>query len=260
LKAFYTGSVATMVDLAREAYTTLKSVDPTIVVVSPAPTERPGLAWLEEYLKRGGARYADVIGYHFYVAPAAPEAMVPLILDVRDVLFQRGVDKPVWNTESGWLIASQQKPVKAYRPHGLGSLVMDDEGAAAYVARSYVLSWAFGVSRLYWYAWDNYQMGLIEPDGRTVKPAGQAYERVRDWVTGSELKECSSAPRKPWTCRLVRTGGDEAWIAWSANGAASLVVPATWRVSRLRELGGGVRSVSNGDQVALGALPVLLER
>src|SRR2546427_8558462 len=75
LKSFYTGSTATMLELAREAFTTLKAIDPDIVVVSPAATERGGVAWLDDYLRRGGAQYADVIGYHFYVAPAEPEAM-----------------------------------------------------------------------------------------------------------------------------------------------------------------------------------------
>src|SRR5438034_997580 len=46
LKQFYTGSVATMAQLVREAAIALKDIDPTIVVVSPSATERGGIAWL----------------------------------------------------------------------------------------------------------------------------------------------------------------------------------------------------------------------
>src|SRR5437773_11156385 len=76
LRQFYTGSTAAMVDLAREAFQTLKAVDSDIVVVSPAVTERGGVAWLDESLRRRGAQYADAVGLHLYVAPMAPDAMV----------------------------------------------------------------------------------------------------------------------------------------------------------------------------------------
>ncbi|MGL4502111.1 MAG: GH39 family glycosyl hydrolase, partial [Planktothrix sp.] len=75
-KRFYTGTVAEMVELSREAYQILKEVDPTITVVSPSATgdwgSSPGVEWLEEFLSQGGGDYADVIGYHFYVMPGPP--------------------------------------------------------------------------------------------------------------------------------------------------------------------------------------------
>lgn len=260
LKQFYTGSVATMVELVREASIALKQIDPSIVVVSPAATERGGVPWLDEYLRRGGAEHADVIGYHFYVAPAEPEAMVPLIREVQEVLHRRGVTRPVWNTESGWLIPSRQIPVRPRGGNGLYSRLLDEEDAAGFLVRSHVLNWALGVSRLYWYAWDNRYMGLVEPDGRTVKMAGHAYEVAQRWMGGAEIRECDASQDQTWSCHITRDGGYEAWIVWNANGRAELAVPDAWKVRRARELSGGERALATGGRVAVGPLPLLLER
>ncbi len=260
LKTFYTGSVATMVKLVREASIVLKEIDPAIVVVTPAATERGGLRWLDEFLGQGGAGPADVIGYHFYVAPAEPEAMVPLIREVQQILRRNGVTRPLWNTESGWMIPSRQLGVKPRGGNGLYSRVLDDDDAAGFVVRSYVLHWALGVSRLYWYAWDNHLMGLVEPDGRTIKTAGRAYETAWRWMNGAELRGCEGAEDQPWICRLTRGTGDEAWIVWSPKGRKGLAIPEAWRVRHVNDLGGGRRALAAGERVEIGPLPLLLER
>ncbi len=124
-----------MLELCREAYQILKEVDPTITVVSPSATgdwgSSPGVRWLDDFLSQGGGDYADVIGYHFYVMPGPPENIVPLIQKVKAVMAKYGQnDKPLWNTECGWL--------------GDEAFSSEDK-AAGYVARSYVLNWADGV-------------------------------------------------------------------------------------------------------------------
>ncbi len=103
VKGTFTGSPQAMLELSRAAYRILKSVDPTITVVSPAATADDGVSWLGEYLQKGGCAYADVIGYHFYVTPEPPEAMIPLIKKVDATIRRHDCEnKPLWNTESGW--------------------------------------------------------------------------------------------------------------------------------------------------------------
>ena len=91
--ATFTGDVDSMLQLALSAYEVLKSVDPAIVVVSPSSAASQGIDWLKRFVKRGGCRYADVVAYHFYVTPYAPEEMVPLIERVRGVLRSARCDK-----------------------------------------------------------------------------------------------------------------------------------------------------------------------
>jgi hypothetical protein len=92
---------------------------------------------LSEFLSKGGGEYVDIIGYHFYVTPKPPETMVPLVEKVKKIMQQNGAgDKPLWDTETGWFPPSQFD---------------SGELAAAYLARSYLILWAEGVQRLYWY-------------------------------------------------------------------------------------------------------------
>jgi hypothetical protein len=127
-------------------------------------------------LSKGGGQFVDVIGYHFYVTPRPPEEMVPLIRQVRQIMLDNGAgDKPLWNTESGW---AQPKPFPSQTL------------AASYLARAFILNWATGVQRFYWYAWDNHgwaSLETTEPDSRTLTPAGQAYGVIQNWLVGARL-------------------------------------------------------------------------
>jgi endo-1,4-beta-mannosidase len=70
-KIYWTGSTEQMIALGREADQIIKSIDPSAILVSPSATSDDGLKWLSEFLSKGGRQYVDVIGYHFYVFPAA---------------------------------------------------------------------------------------------------------------------------------------------------------------------------------------------
>src|SRR5439155_12551225 len=91
LRQFYTGSPKEMVEMAREAYSILKQVDSTVVVVSPSAVGEGGLNWLDQYLALGGAKYLDVLGYHLYEVSNAPEAMLSLITSVHQVAAKYGL-------------------------------------------------------------------------------------------------------------------------------------------------------------------------
>src|SRR5262249_33615004 len=62
-KPFYSGDLGTMVRLCREAYASLKRVDPKIQVVSPAATGQGGELWLDSFLAAGGGDCFDIVGF-----------------------------------------------------------------------------------------------------------------------------------------------------------------------------------------------------
>jgi Glycosyl hydrolases family 39 len=263
LKGYYSGSAAQLVQLALVAYKTLKQIDPTIVVSSPPPTGANSLSWFDEYLKAGGGKYADVIGYHLYVNPEPPEEMVPLIEQVKQIMRNDGVgDKPLWDTETGWAIQNRQSVVKPAPGRGFNSVVLSEDVAAAYMARAFVLSWASGVSRLYWYAWDNWNMGLVDRDGRTLKLPAIAYGEVENWLVGATMTSCGSDAAGTWTCSISRNGGYRGWIMWNPTAIRQLIklrIPATWHVDQMRDLLGRVTPLSPGATVEVSYMPRLLE-
>ena len=250
LKGFYSGTVDKMLELSREAYRILKEVDPGVVVLSPSATKTSrgtGITWLEEYLSKGGGDYADIIGYHFYVKPDPPETMVPAIRQVQDLMAKYGVgDKPLWNTETGWM---KPKPFPS------------DELGAAYVARSYILNWAAGVPRFYWYDWDYnpfMSLHMTEEDSTTLKPAAIAYEEVQKWLVGARMNNCENSGNT-WTCQLTREGGYKAWIVWNTEEELTFKVPKRWGADRTRNLAGHRRKLT-GDRLKISPSPLLLEK
>jgi len=258
-KGFYSGSIPQLVRVAEAAYTTIKRVDPSALVTSP-PVAGDNLNWFEDYLKAGGGKYADVIGHHFYVNPDPPEEMVPLIKRVREIMERNGVGhKVLWDTETGWAIQNQEGTVKPAGASGFNSIVLSADQAAGYVARSYILNWAAGAQRLYWYAWDDGKMGLVEKDWKTPKAAGIAYEQIENWLGGAIMTSCHSDAGSIWVCAITREHDYHGWIVWEPKGPVSFAVPAEWKVQTIRELNGKSRPLGKVQSIQIGPSPLLLE-
>ena len=242
------GTPERMLTLAREAYLTLKEVDPDIQVVSPSPVNVNGVQWLERYLEVGGGKYADIIGYHFYVK-TRPEDMLQLILSVKKVMQKYGVaDKPLWNTESGWIrkLTDRIDPVQQ---------------APGWAARAYILNWAAGVQRFYWYAWDDDggdSVPFTEEDQATATDSAHAFAEVQKWLIGSRMEQCQSAANGNWVCTLTRESGRPAWILWSEDHSSQFDVPKAWGIRTFTKLS-GTQSAWSGNSIDIGELPIMLE-
>jgi hypothetical protein len=253
LPMFYSGSVSNMVELTRIAHVTLKDVDRNIQVISSSPTEKRGIKWLDEYLRLGGGNYVDIIGYHFYVMPAPPEKMVPLIGDVKQLMDRYGLGaKPLWNTESGWHIShTKQSHVS---PDALPA-----DLAADYVARALILNWASGVSRFYLYAWDDGTMGLIERNNPKPTQPSKAYSEVERWLQGAVMESCQSDIENTWVCKLRRPSGIS-WIIWNPQRNLLFRNFRDWHPGHVSDIRGATRTFNSATGVEVGLSPQLFER
>jgi hypothetical protein len=258
LKNFYTGTLDQMLVLAREAYTILKEVDPAIQVISPSVIAgdygwlvKGGAAWLDEYFSKGGDAYTDIVGAHFYQQQhdLPPEAAIPQIQQIQAVMKKHGLEKkPLWNTETGFGDKGQ-------------NIFFSEEDSAAYVARAYILNWALGIPRYYWYAWDNRNVVtilLVEKDGKTLTAAGKAYGEVQKWLVGSRLEGCDRDGDETWMCQLTKEGGDRAWIVWNPKREITLEVPRSFGVRHVSDLTGKESLLSLQNRLKVGKMPVLL--
>jgi hypothetical protein len=255
LPDFFSGKPETMMRLTREAYKILKEVDDTVMVVSPSATAS-GLPWLDRYLKLGGGQYTDVIGFHFYVTPKRPEAMIDLARRVKALMTANQVtDKPLWDTEAGWFIENRITKVKP--GEGDFNRVLSLNEASAYVARCYVINWALGISRFYFYSWDSEVGGLTEEDGKTLKPPANAYAEVERWLVGAQMTSCRCS-HDTWICGLLRPHY-RGWIVWNPERSKPFSIPDTWPVHQSIDLSGGRRPTQPGSIVSIGPAPILLE-
>jgi hypothetical protein len=245
LKSFWSGDTERLVLLTREASRIIRSINPRAIIVSPSATAGYGTKWLAEFLGKGGGQYADVIGYHLYVNPDPPEAMLPMIQQIKQIMADNGAgDKPLWNTELGW---SKPKPF------------LSEELAAAFLARSYILNWAAGVQRIYWYAWDNHNwvtLQTVEEDNQTLKPAGLAYGIVQKWLVGARIDRCNEDADHTWKCQLTQNGSPQ-WIVWNPETEKPFAVPASWLAKSITPLHGQPQALSTSS-VEIGPTPELL--
>jgi|HubBroStandDraft_4_1064222.scaffolds.fasta_scaffold14166_3 hypothetical protein len=248
LMNYYSGSPEQMITLAREAYTIIKEVDPAALVVAPSAVGPTGAAWLEQYFRLGGASYADVIGYHFYMGAAEPELMLDRIREVQRVMAKSNINKPLWDTENGCCF-----PV----PKSFTS----EREKSAYVARLYILDWAAGVRRLYWYSWDNQELSIAftESDDARARPAALAYAEIQRWLVGSRVRSCYQDNRGTWICQLTRDSGYRGWIVWNPDSRVQFDVPEDWKVNICQQLNGEERNLDRHTRVDVDFSPVLLE-
>ncbi len=218
-KDHYTGNVEKLVELTCEAHRILKGIDPGIRIVSPAVVGATQVQYLDKFLSLGGKNCIDVVGYHFYVPKLRPEAMVPVMRDVREVMRRNGLqDKPLWNTETGWWIANgdgtPDHPMVA--KGGWKKLDLDRE-AGEYLEHAFLLARAEGVERFYWYSWDNpYGLGMLDPTSGKPKPMVEAWRRTVSRLLGATDLKCGQNG-KDWTCSFTNRTGSQVVVAWSSN-------------------------------------------
>jgi hypothetical protein len=245
-------SVEAMVEMARIAYTTIKSIDPEATVVSSPPTgPDTGIAWLTKFLGAGGGQYADVIAYHAYCFPCSAEQMGNDVARVRGIVDTYAPGKPLWDTEAGW-----------------HNQAFTDDEAAATVARAYLLNWANGAERFYFYSWDNDNWtsvkltNAVNQNGQHyilgTTSAAAAYDQVHGWIVGAKVS-CGAWQPGMWKCELTRGGGYHGYVLWTTGGSQSIALPDTWHVTQSRNLAGDAAPMAAKSMVQVGIQPVLYE-
>ncbi|MGK2899625.1 MAG: hypothetical protein ACSLE9_13220 [Burkholderiaceae bacterium] len=235
--AFFTGSVATMVELARRARAALDLADPQARLLTPGFVGAANR--LDLFLARGGARLVQGVAYHFY-AESDPE-FIRLAADVRAVMTRHGVARlPLYNTESGFALRGAEG-----QPAVSGLAAIDRREAAARLARSMVLGAFLGFDRFYQYAWDNGRMGMLKDDGRTETDSLHAYTAVCRWLRGTTLLGCRMQPARVVRCEGER-GDRRLFIAWRAEGRAAvqMALPAGGEEPRVEHALGATPAVT----------------
>jgi hypothetical protein len=218
-RAHYTGTIASLVGLTCEANRVLKQIDPNIQIVSPASAGGGRhIEYLDHFLAAGGKDCVDVVGHHFYVFRYPPEAMIPLIREVRATMKKNGVgSKPLWNTETGWWIANgdgtPDHPMVA--KGGWKKLALEQE-SGDYLFRAFLLARAEGVERFYWYSWDNRSLGMIEPTSGKQKPMVNMWRSTVDRLLGATGLACEQRVNA-WHCTFVNRNGATELVTWTVD-------------------------------------------
>jgi len=122
-----------------------------------------------------------------------------------------------------------------------------------------LLAASSGISRFYWYAWDNRIRGLTSGRNKEINSAGVAFGTVRRWMLGAIVENCRSSSTFQWECDVKR-GQRVARVAWNTAGASTMWrIPSQWSVMEYETLDGQVMQKGAERVVPLGASPVLFK-
>lgn len=225
--AFYSGSLANMVEMARVARQVLDETSPGTILTTPGFVNGPDR--LDMFLGAGGKAYVQAIAYHFYSGDA--DQFIRQVLDVREIMRRHGVENmPLWNTELGVEVYPENSPLQP----GVAKRLTHIE-AAARMAQFLVLGAATGLERFYYYAWDNGHSGMVTSHGERL-PAYDAMAQVQSWLIGSRMKGCTSPSQGQVVCR-GECGKQAFLIAWASQpGEQSLRLPQGMKVGQVEAL------------------------
>ncbi len=243
LPRFYCGDIPQLVSMAQHAYTIIKRLDPSAVVLSPAMSGGAGAGVLATFIAGGGRGTFDAVAFHGYEGTIA-EAILPIVAVYRHALTSYKLDLPVIDTECSW----------GDNPIG------DDAHRAAFLAKYFILQWSVKVSRVLWYAYDgDPRWGRLIDSQNRLLPDGVAYVETHKWLVGAVLEsECASDSAGTWTCQVSRPEGYRALIVWNSKTTSDIGYRVPGWAVEYRDLSGHVTPVANGT-VLIGNNPILLE-
>lgn len=268
-----TSDLPRLAKMAADARAILKQIDPLNVVLSPT-FDLGDKTYLERYLQAAkaaypnGEAYGDVLSVHAYdnfigaylddrvtkdfSRSSSVETMFDqehLVLNMKQVLARYGLSgKSIWNTEAGYLKAAT------------ASGTANDAAGAPFVARHYLLGWAAGLDRSFYYAWD--QRGLVVAGSREATEGSNnyvptavagAFQQVAQWTSGAITSKPDTSTGV-YVMKLKR-GLTTSIIAWNPSASTTLTYAPPAKLTRRTDLSGAV-SIVSGAMTMTGS-PVL---
>ncbi len=235
---FYSGTVAKLVQLTREARAVLKSVDANNLVLAP-PAYSAG--YLDQYLAAGGASLIDIVSYHVYATP--PETGAAELANVRLVMAKNKVNLPLWNSEGA-----------------SGDGTTPPELFAAYLARKYLVDLAYGATNFNWYFWGpatTYALPTVTNDAiRSPTTAGVAFAVLTDWLVGATVKSVTTDAAGTWQMSIISKAGVAGVIVWNANASVATNLPSGFTATKRLDLAGNTVAAS-GNAITATIEPAL---
>jgi len=243
---FFTGSVESMVNLARIAYEEIKKVDPNACVLSPSfHVSGDWVLKLDRFLAAGGGKYFDVVSQHLYFGEE-PERAVRMIRELRQVLVKHQLGNvPMWNTEVGWPFEEQ---AKFWPGMSLQDLVY------SMTLRTYLLNASEGVTRIYWYAWDNKGLGFFQA-GTNFDFGSEAAAAAMRLLDGATSSKCQ-AKGSMWEC-MVTARATQFRVTWIA-GRNAVPMQVVYSTNATR-WGKNLETFPAGQAFLLDGRPVIVE-
>jgi len=257
LRDFYLGTPEQMAQLTKDAKVALRSIGSRAKLVAASTTVRAagpvgkfGKAYGKAMKKKKAWSYVDAVSAHFYPpATSGPGTRVSYIKKVKSYYKKYGAkNKPLWDTEMSY---GDTRTYMTIKRQYTGAT------AAAFVARTYLDSMRYGVSRVFWYGWDIHVLGtdMTSRSDGSLTAGGKAFEEIQKWMSGARWYGCKTKSSIT-TCTLRPPGAGKQTIRFTTSKSRTLKIPAG--VTTMYHLDGTSTPVTKGQKVRITTLPVRL--
>ena len=232
--------------LLKSAYTTAKKADPDCTVLIGGVIGFD-VKYLREVYELGGARFFDAMALHPYSGEPYDRCNFTGNMSALKALMAEYGDskKEIWFTELSWTVSQ--------------NLSKNDQ--AAYLIRSYVLSFAEGADKLFWFNLNaarspEESSGLIEYD-LTRRPAFWAHKALAEIVgEGEYYARVDVGPKTH--AHLFRKDGQYVMVLWAPNETVEVKLKMASKRStpQVSDMFGEAKQVSlKGSSLSLEASP-----
>jgi hypothetical protein len=212
LKQRWLGTPEQMVTMMKDAYRIIHTIDPAAKLIGPSPStgNQWNIHFLPDYYEAGGAPYQDIVGMHSYIytnslMSTTPEGIVTVFTMLKSLLSEYQISNlPIIFTEGSY----------GGVPNNAG---MPYPQKVDYIGREYLLMLANGISRYYWYAWDNPSFGTMWSSITGVNPVGVAYATLCKWLVGATFVSLTEQQDGTQVMVLTLADGSSAQIVWNIS-------------------------------------------
>lgn len=246
LKDFYSGTPEQLASLTQKVYKVIKAASPTASVGAAGLVPRPGRfgknSFEDRYfrgLKKAGWPINAFVFSIYPVGPFPDQRGRYLGIARQAMRRNHAPKREIWESEANYV--SKSGPFSAAVARRL-------------VARTYIDSMSLGISRVYWFAWEQqlsyFGIMMTTPAGVPTE-AAVAYQTVKGWLNGKRLSSCKN---QGGVVRCRTSGGTSATIMYAKKGSKSVKAPnGTKSVCYLT---GSCKAVAAGVPIRVDAEPI----
>jgi len=214
------------VEFLRIAYQEIKTVDPDATVMAGSLAYAEFDHWFiqdffDNFLAAGGAAYTDVVGFHWFKGFQSWPTAVDKAGELRGIMVARGVDKPLWLTETYMPDRAQDNDRRQERYNFITQDLPRALGSGE-------------IERVYWYSFSDWPAGWSDIDRGLVtrehqpKPGLKVFEIMAEFVDG--IPGQAHLPGVEMYRFRRPDAGEESWVLWSTDGethTTTLPAPGT---------------------------------
>lgn len=171
---------------------------------------------LKTLCEKKAFNYFDIFNFHAY---CEPEKLPEYFQLIRKYMDKYDWDKPVWMTEYGYATNLNQNE---------NTISKDEKEAiqAKYVARAHLISFAYGVEKVFWYSFRSWEadpydkeqhFGLTHVD-ISPKPAYSAYGFFTNMCPSGSTRPALSIHNNVYTSEWQKPDNTKVYAIWTPEG------------------------------------------